>query len=356
MKFQLTILACALALAGCASQAARDRLGIEDPTVIKTGVGASQDIAAGAVTPQWLSTYAPITSGGEAFASLQQRLDKLPGDKNGYFHAKAQCWIDAGQAEWHAHDQWGFVEEAIGQAAMLTFGLENNTQLSAANPELRTVSTVRPDLWKIVNVIKSDPATAQCPEAQQPLACAEVDLMLAGHHAWTRNFSAAEQSIPGIQDKLRKSAEAALQCAQPKQTAALPASTPVHAPAQTITLRADSSFRFNGGDIAALLPSGQEQLNAVVTGLQKAKNITRLNISGYTDRLGSDDYNQKLSLQRAVTVRTYLIKRGVTLPINVSGQGKAKPLVACTQTNRDELVKCLAPNRRVEIDFVRDAD
>jgi OmpA-OmpF porin, OOP family len=82
----------------------------------------------------------------------------------------------------------------------------------------------------------------------------------------------------------------------------------------------------------------------------------QLNISGYTDRLGSDTYNQKLSLQRAMTVRAYLIKRGVTLPVTVSGRGKANPVVECRQTKRSELVKCLAPNRRVEIDVARDGD
>ena len=168
MKFQLTTLACALALTGCATQAEKDRLGIEDPTVLKTGLGATQDTSAGAVTPQWVSTYASVTKGGAALAALQQRLNNLPASKNGYFRTKAQCWIDAGEAVWHANDKWGFVEEATGQAAMITFGLENNTPLSATNPELRTVSTVRPDLWKIVNVIKSDPATARCPEAQAP--------------------------------------------------------------------------------------------------------------------------------------------------------------------------------------------
>jgi OOP family OmpA-OmpF porin len=341
MKFQLTMLMCAMALTGCAGQAAKDRLGIEDPTVIKTGIGASQDTAAGAVTPQWLSTYAPIASSGETLAALQQRLDKLPADKNTYFRTKAQCWIDAGQAESYAHDQWGFVEEAIGQAAMITFGLENNTPLSAANPELRTVSTVRPDLWKIVNVIKSDPATARCPDAQVPLACAEVELMLAGHHAWTRNFGAAEQALPGIQGNLRRAADA-------------PVASSVPAASTKITLRADSAFRFNGADVAAMLPGGKAQLNAVVDGLQRVKGIRQLNISGYTDRLGGEAYNQKLSLQRALTVKAYLIKRGMTLPITVTGQGKSNPLVECTQTNRDELVNCLAPNRRVEIDFVRD--
>lgn len=56
---------------------------------------------------------------------------------------------------------------------MITMALEKGTPLSAAHPALRTVSTVRSDLWKIVNTIKSDPAVAQCPQAQ-PLACAEV--------------------------------------------------------------------------------------------------------------------------------------------------------------------------------------
>ena len=351
MRFQLTMVACALALTGCASRVDRDRLGIEDPTVLKTGPGTAQDTASGAVTPQWLSTYTPVTHGGDALAALQQRLDKLPADKNSYFRTKAQCWIDAGQAEWHAHDQWGFVEEAIGQAAIITFGLENDTPLSAANPELRTVSTVRPDLWKVVNVIKSDPATARCPEAQAPLACAEVELMLAGHYAWTRNFSAAEKALPGIQGNLHKSAEAALQCAQPDTPA--PAARVAAPP---ITLRADSSFRFNGSDVAALLPRGKAQLNEVAAALQKIKGIRQLSISGYTDRLGGDAYNQKLSLQRALTVKAYLVKRGVTVPITVTGMGKTKPVVECDQKDRSALVQCLAPNRRVEIDFVRGSE
>lgn len=351
MKLQLTMMACALALTGCASRVDRDRLGIEDPTVLKTGLGTAQDTASGAVTPQWLNTYAPVTHAGDALAALQQRLDKLPASKNGYFHTKAQCWIDAGQTEWHAHDQWGFVEEAIGQAAIITFGLENDTLLSAANPELRTVSTVRPDLWKIVNVIKSDPATARCPEAQAPLACAEVELMLAGHYAWTRNFSAAEEVLPGVQGNLHKSAEAALQCAQPNTPA--PVASVATPP---VTLRADSAFRFNGSDAAALLPRGKAQLDEVAASLQKVKGIHRLSISGYTDRLGGDAYNQKLSLQRALTVKAYLVKRGVMLPITVTGLGKTRPVVECNQTDRDALVQCLAPNRRVEIALVRNSD
>lgn len=349
MKLQLTILACALALSGCADHAARERLGIEDATVLKTGVGAAQDEAAGAVNGQWIDTYAPIVSSRTALTSLQQRLDQVPGDKSSYFHAKAQCWLDAGQQASQASDHWGFVEEAIGQAAMITMSLENGSPLSAANPTLRTVSTVRPDLWKIVNTIKSDPAIAQCPEAQQPLACAEVELTQAGHDAWTRSFSRAEKRLPEVQDNLRKSAETALQCSQAKHTVA-PA--PAAQAPRKITLRADSLFRFNGGDEAAILPAGKQHLDAVVTGLKKVPAIRELRITGYADRLGSEVYNQSLSLQRAQTVRQYLSNHGVTLPVTAQGQGSANQLVTCQQTKRDELVRCLAPNRRVEIEFV----
>ncbi|MFM0502433.1 OmpA family protein [Paraburkholderia caffeinilytica] len=349
MKLQLTILACALALSGCAGHAARERLGIEDATVLTSGIGAVQNEAAGAANGQWVDTYAPIISSRTALESLQRRLDQVPGEKNGYFHAKAQCWLDAGQQARQGNDHWGFVEEAIGQAAMITMGLESGTPLSAANPALRTVSTVRPDLWKIVNTIKSDPAIAECPEAQRPLACAEVELMQAGHDAWMRSFSTAEKRLPEIQNNLRKSAETALQCEQVKQTPAQVAVTQVP---QKITLRADSLFRFDGGNEAAILPAGKQRLDDVVTGLKKAPAIRQLKITGYADRLGSDAYNQSLSLQRAQTVEKYLSKHGVTLPITARGQGSANQLVTCQQTNRDELVRCLAPNRRVEIEFV----
>ncbi|MFM0341065.1 OmpA family protein [Paraburkholderia fungorum] len=352
MKLQLTILACALALSGCADHAARERLGIEDITVLKSGVGASQDEAAGAVNGQWVGAYAPIVSSRTALASLQQRLDQVPGDKNSYFHAKAQCWLDAGEQVRQGSDQWGFVEEAIGQAAMITMSLENGTPLSAANPALRTVSTVRPDLWKIVNTIKADPATAQCPEAQRPLACAEVELMQAGHDAWARRFSSAEKRLPEVQDNLRKSAETALQCKQAKQTAT-PA--PAAQAPQKITLRADSMFRFNGSDEAAILPAGRQRLDDVATSLKQVSAIRELRITGFTDRLGSDTYNQSLSLQRAQTVQQYLRGHGVTLPMTAQGQGRANQVVTCKQTARDKLVKCLAPNRRVEIDFIRAA-
>jgi hypothetical protein len=222
MGLPLTALVCALALTGCADHAARERLGIEDASVLKTGMGVIQNEAAGAANSQWVSTYASIGNSRAALTSLQNRLDQLPGNKSGYFHAKAQCWIDAAEQTRTANDAWGFLEEAIGQAALITLGLERGTPLSAANPALRTVSTVRPDLWEIVNSIKADSAVARCPQARPPLACAEVELMQAGHDAWIRSFARAEKRLPEIRENLRKSADLALQCEAAAPVAAQP--------------------------------------------------------------------------------------------------------------------------------------
>ena len=348
MKTPLTVFVCALTLTACADHAARARLGIEDSTLLKSGVGASQDEAAGAANPQWVQTYASVSKGGPALASLQARLDRVPLQQNGYFRAKAQCWIDAGQQARQAGDHWGFVEEVIGQAATITMGLENGTPLSAANPALRTVSTVRPDLWKIVNTIKSDPAIASCHEAQQPLACAEVELMQAGHDAWMRSFSNAEKRLPDVQDNLRKSAEAALRCKE----AVADAPAPAGKLPKTVTLHADSLFRFNGGNGAAMLPAGTRELDALARGLKTDAALRGLKITGYTDRLGDNAHNQSLSLQRAQTVARYLRARGVTSPIAIRGLASTNPVAECRQTRRDDLVRCLAPNRRVEIELV----
>jgi outer membrane protein OmpA-like peptidoglycan-associated protein len=346
MKFQLTTLVCALALTGCADHAARERLGIQDASVLKTGIGANQAEAAGAANSQWVNTYASIGNSRNALASLQKRLDQLPGDKDNYFRAKAQCWIKTAQQTRDANDDWGFVEEAIGQAATITLSLERGEPLSAANPALRTVSTVRPDLWKVVNAIKADAAVANCPKAQPLLACAEVGLMQAGHDAWIRSFANAEKRLPQIQQNLRESAELTLQC-----KAAMPERTSAESSPQKMTLRADSLFRFGGADNGAMLPAGKVELDALAAHLKTAPAASKLKITGYTDRLGGTAYNRRLSLQRARTVEQYLRGHGVTLQTKVQGRGSENQKVDCRQTQLDDLVQCLAPNRRVELEL-----
>ncbi len=78
---------------------------------------------------------------------------------------------------------------------------------------------------------------------------------------------------------------------------------------QKITLDAKALFDF---DKAVLKPEGKTAIDSqVVTKLSQLQKLEVVLVSGHTDRLGSEAYNQKLSLARADAVRDYLISKGV---------------------------------------------
>ena len=79
-----------------------------------------------------------------------------------------------------------------------------------------------------------------------------------------------------------------------------------------------------------------------------------ITITGYTDRIGASAYNHKLSLRRADAVKEYLVTKGISADrLQVKGMGEENPVVTCDGVKkRAELIKCLEPNRRVEIEPV----
>ncbi|QNK71765.1 OmpA family protein [Variovorax sp. PAMC26660] len=123
------------------------------------------------------------------------------------------------------------------------------------------------------------------------------------------------------------------------------------APRRT-TLGADGLFRFDGRSLADLLPEGRRKLDGLASDIKgSVTSVQSIKLTGHTDRLGSSTYNEALSLARANTVRDYLIQAGVPAQtMQVQGKGESEPKVQCAQTRRVELIDCLAPNRRVEIE------
>lgn len=119
---------------------------------------------------------------------------------------------------------------------------------------------------------------------------------------------------------------------------------------QKIDLSADALFPFNRGGVADIKPAGKVKLDQLAQQMVAEDNKPTLKVMGYTDYLGSDSYNLALSQQRADSVRQYLINRGVAATqITAEGKGEANPIVSCNKGSKAELVKCLAPNRRVSI-------
>ena len=133
-----------------------------------------------------------------------------------------------------------------------------------------------------------------------------------------------------------------------------PVAQPVVAEPQVerINLSADALLRFNQSDAADMLPEGKATLDRLAENLVSCQaHIDGIALTGHTDRLGSEQYNYNLGLQRAQTVKNYLQGKGVQAPISVASAGESQPVTtACTRATA-ALKACLQPDRRVTVDI-----
>jgi OOP family OmpA-OmpF porin len=119
---------------------------------------------------------------------------------------------------------------------------------------------------------------------------------------------------------------------------------------EKVTLSATKLFAF---DSATLSADTTPQLDEIASALNANPSVDNVVITGYTDRLGSDKYNQKLSERRANAVKDYLVGKGVAANrLKAEGKGKANPVVQCNNKKRADLIACLEPNRRVEVEQI----
>jgi outer membrane protein OmpA-like peptidoglycan-associated protein len=136
-----------------------------------------------------------------------------------------------------------------------------------------------------------------------------------------------------------------------------PVAKPAAAPANKIVLSGDTLFKSGKSGIKDLSKEGKTRLDDVVARLKAAGEIEQIKIVGHADLTGKAAANQKLSEQRARTVKSYLVAKGVKPGVIItSGVGSAQPVVQCdTKLPKKELIACLEPNRRVEIEVVAKA-
>ena len=133
------------------------------------------------------------------------------------------------------------------------------------------------------------------------------------------------------------------------------AEPPVVPAVQRYTLDADTLFAFNRGDLGGIKPNGKQELTSLAEQLKTFDQLklTAINVIGHTDRLGSADYNNKLSVKRANTVRQYMVNQGLPADkVSADGMGSTQPVKECADDkNKAALIECLQPNRRVEIEL-----
>jgi len=112
---------------------------------------------------------------------------------------------------------------------------------------------------------------------------------------------------------------------------------------ESVVLNGDANFEFNK---SVLLPNAYVVLDSLVSTMLKHHDY-KWEIGGYTDGIGSVNYNIKLSQKRAQAVVDYLVSKGVkNHNLNVVGYGKANPIAT------NDTPEGRSMNRRVEIKVI----
>ncbi len=147
-------------------------------------------------------------------------------------------------------------------------------------------------------------------------------------------------------------------CPPPEKSEEKPAAVPVPAPLpppalHTFTLSGDALFAFDRYTEQDLNPEGVTSLEELIGKINELGKVTGIHILAYTDRLGSEQYNLRLSERRAATIRSFFTKRGFSaMRISAVGMGEADQVKPCTEEGLrgQELRDCLHPNRRVVVE------
>ncbi|HUW49673.1 MAG TPA: OmpA family protein [Sulfuricella sp.] len=138
------------------------------------------------------------------------------------------------------------------------------------------------------------------------------------------------------------------------EPAAVPEAGP-EKPAVKAEFKAETLFDF---DKAVVKPEGKKVLDdKVVDGMKAHPEVELLLVTGHTDRIGTEKYNQKLSERRAAAVKAYLVSQGIAADrVKTVGKGESEPnpdadtKTKCHRMPSKKLIECLQPDRRVTVE------
>ncbi|WP_428033149.1 OmpA family protein [Amphritea sp.] len=138
-----------------------------------------------------------------------------------------------------------------------------------------------------------------------------------------------------------------------------PVVSPTPAPAPAPAAPSRKKISFSGStlfafDKSALKPEGMALMDDLVQQLNSATYET-IEVTGHTDRIGSEVYNQKLSERRALSVKDYLVSKGIPAnSITAIGKGETAPSETgeCKGMTVSRTKACLQLDRRVDIEMI----
>jgi OmpA-OmpF porin, OOP family len=137
----------------------------------------------------------------------------------------------------------------------------------------------------------------------------------------------------------------------PPTEAATPAAVPPVV-VERVTLEADALFDFDKSTLRAEGRAALDDFAVRVKGIDPEMIMA----VGHTDRFGTDDYNQRLSEQRAEAVKAYLVGKGIEPDrLRALGRGGSQPVTKsgeCDGRINAKVLTCLQPDRRVEVDVL----
>lgn len=163
----------------------------------------------------------------------------------------------------------------------------------------------------------------------------------------------AEQDLMRTREQMHTISRVAQACIAVQQEPA-PAPQPVAAPRRH-TLAADMLFASARSDRQGMTTAGLLAIDRLVDHLRKEYvRIDSMHIIGHADPLGSNALNERLSLERAQTIRQYIESRSERLgQLTEEGRGSRELVVSnCSRVRTPEARLCNQPNRRVEIEVV----
>ncbi len=256
----------------------------------------------------------------------------------------------------------GWYGRAGGPVGILSVTTQDHTANSTADaqkrdyvseisgPSVRSVATggcVRVEMWVPSDAAGRPPCGAPGEAMAKRPAQPQVT-QLPPPPATEAKSVRAETAPEVVREPTPPEVAAAPPAPKPSERVVEPAPQSAEAPLHA-TLDAATHFGFNK---YLLRPSGQTKVDQLLAELAE-RPFEAIVVTGHTDRIGSKDYNAKLSEQRALSVKAYLAKSGVDAKkIQAHGVGAAEPATppdACEGLDWAKTIQCLAPDRRVEV-------